>query len=66
MKSFDHQSAEDDLPFFGAVKNLFYISKVGFALDAYANASTKGMSCTPTRMIWGMAHVSRKSEVLLR
>lgn len=32
MKSFDHQSAEDDLPFFGAVKNSLCISKVGFAL----------------------------------
>lgn len=66
MKSFDHRSAEDDLSFFGAVKNWFYISKVGFALDAYANASTKEMLCAPTQTIWGTAHVSRKPEVLLR
>lgn len=65
MKSFDHQTADDDLPFFGATKNLFYIYKVCFALNAYANANTKGMLWAPTH-IWGMAHDSRKPKVLLR
>lgn len=52
MKSYP-QSAEDDLPFFGAVKNLFYISKVDFALDVYASASTKGKLWAPTHRRFG-------------
>lgn len=41
-KKLFHQSAEDDLVFFGTDKNLSCISKAGFALDAYASANTIG------------------------